>query len=74
MTSQTTLGIIIDDQTKAEEVAHQILDHFDKGKSSTSCAATYTPHCTFLTTLNQQCLDELVAMPPRYMHALFMHG
>lgn len=67
VTSQTTLGIVIDDPTKAEEISRKILHHFDKGKSST-CAATYTPRCTFMTTLNQQCLDEVVAMPPRYAY------
>ena len=64
LSSQTTLGIVIDDPTKANQIMHKILHHFDQGKSAT-CAATYTPHCTFLTSVNQQCLDELASLPPR---------
>ena len=64
LSSQTTLGIVIDDPTKADQIMHKILHHFDQGKSAT-CAATYTPRCTFLTSVNQQCLDELTSLPPR---------
>ena len=64
VTSTTTLGIVIDDPTNVKEIAEKIMHHFERG-ISTSCANTYTPRCTFLTSVNMECLKKLAALPPR---------
>lgn len=64
MAMKTTLGYVIDDPSDADEIAEKILYHFDMGKSSND-RGTYTPRCTFITSLNDEVLYKLTSKPPR---------
>ena len=64
VTAKSTIGIVIDDLTDHSQIAEKILHHFEHGKSTT-CSATYTPRCTFITTVNRECLERLASLPPR---------
>ena len=54
-TSKTTLGIVFDDPKDPSAITDKILHHFNCGKS---CAQSTTciPHCTFITSINDDCL------------------
>lgn len=64
LTSSTTLGVVFDDPKDASDIADKILHHFDMGKAC-SQNATYEPHCTFITSLNDDCLSKLTKMHPK---------
>lgn len=64
LTARTTLGIVIDDPTDPQEVADKILHHFNQGKAQ-SCSATYSPRCTFITSVNMEFLKKLASMHPK---------
>lgn len=63
--TQTTLGFVIDDPTDANEIAEKYLVYFEKGARSSS-SSTMEPKCTFITTMNLNCLESLARMPKRY--------
>ena len=65
MTMKTTLGFVIDDPTDPSEIAEKILYHYDMGKSSND-RGTYTPRCTFITSINKEVLQKLSSMPSKY--------
>ncbi len=60
--STTTLGLMIDDPTSANEVSRKILLHFECGTSE-SCQAIHKPRTTFITTVNQGCLNGIAKEP-----------
>lgn len=60
----STLGLIIDDPTTATEFNEKVLTYFNKGLV-TSCSGTYEPRCTFMATLNMECMREFAEMPKR---------
>lgn len=64
LTSMSTLGFLIDDPSSPTEFCEKVLTHFEKGVI-TSCAASYEPRCTFMATLNMNCLEALADMPKR---------
>lgn len=64
VTAKSTIGIVIDNPTDHSQIAEKILHHFEHGKSTT-CSVTYTPRCTFITTVNRECLERLASLPPR---------
>lgn len=62
--SKSTLGFLLDDPSSPSEFAEKVLLHFEKG-IQTSCSATYQPRCTFMATLNLNCIEAFAAMPKR---------
>ena len=64
--TQTTLGFVIDDPSDASEIAEKYLVYFEKGMRASS-ASTAEPKCTFITTMNMNCLESLARMPKRYI-------
>jgi hypothetical protein len=66
ITSQTTLGVVFDDPKDANEISDKILYHFDMAKSC-SQAATTVPRCTFLTSMNLDCLHKVLHLHPKYL-------
>lgn len=64
--TQTTLGFVIDDPSDASEIAEKYLIYFEKGMRASS-ASTIEPKCTFITTMNMNCLESLARMPKRYI-------
>lgn len=63
-TSTTTMGIVIDDPSDVKEISEKILIHFERGTAA-SCKFSYKPRCTFITSINKECLDKLASLPPR---------
>lgn len=61
---KTTLGIVIDDPTKASEIAEKLLYHFEQGVRSTNNTRT-APRTTFLCSMNTACLQDLANMDAR---------
>ena len=68
ITSNTTLGVVIDDPTDAHSVAEKIVQHFEKS-SHGSARMTFTPRTTFITSMNYRCLKQL-AREQRYIFVL----
>lgn len=64
LTAQCTLGFVIDDPSSPAEFAEKVLIHFEKGVL-TSCASSYQPRCTFMVTLNMECIEAFASMPKR---------
>ena len=64
LASQMTLDFAIEDPSKTSDVAEKILIFFEKG-SMVSHAGTYEPMCTFLMTMNLECMDSLASLPNR---------
>lgn len=69
VTAKSTTGIVIDDPSDHSQIAEKILHQFEHGKSTT-CSATYTPRCTFITSVNKECLERLASLPPRQVMLL----
>ena len=65
ITMETTLGITYDDPKEPNEIAEKILHHFDFGKSCNT-ASTTQARCTFITSLNEDCLMKLSKSHPKY--------
>ncbi len=63
--TKTTLGFIIDDPTKAAEIAEKLLYNFEKGARVTRNSKD-APRTTFLTSMNSRCLQKLADMDARY--------
>lgn len=70
LTSTTTMGIVIDDPSDVKEISEKILIHFERG-TATSCKFSYKPRCTFITSVNQECLNKLASLPPRLMRYMY---
>ena len=66
LASRSSLGFVIDDPSSPSEFAEKVLLHFEQG-SSDSCSADYEPRCTFMVTLNMECLEAFTRMPKRYI-------
>ena len=64
VTSCTTLGLVIDDPTDIREISEKIMYHFERGIAA-KCKASYTPRCTFITSVNKELLVKLVTLPDR---------
>ena len=62
--SVTTLGMIIDDPSHPNKVTEKILYHFDQGARATS-SSSVTPRTTFITSMNNTCLQALADMDAR---------
>lgn len=60
----TTLGLVIDDPTKACEIAEKLLYHFEQGVRATNMSRN-TPRTTFLCSMNINCLQDLANMDAR---------
>ena len=58
LTSQTSLGVVLDDPKDANEISQKILYHFDLAKACNH-TTTVLPKCTFITSMNFDCLDKL---------------
>lgn len=69
VTSSSTLGVVIDDPSDVKEISEKILHHFERG-ISTTCKGSYTPRCTFISSVNKELLTKLVSLPPRYVCTL----
>ena len=64
LASNTTMGYVIEDPSDVADVAEKILTYFEKGSVVTR-AGTYEPRCTFLMTMNLECLNTLAQLPKR---------
>lgn len=64
VTSSTTLGLVIDDPSDIKEISEKIMYHFERGIAA-KCKASYTPRCTFITSINKELLVKLVTLPDR---------
>lgn len=64
LTSTTTLGLVIDDPSDVKAISEKIMYFYDSGKQS-KCAATFSPRCTFLSSVNNELLSKLTALPDR---------
>lgn len=64
--SLSTLGFLLDDPSSPSEFAEKVLLHFEKG-IQTTCAATYQPRCTFMVTMNMDCMEAFASMPKRWL-------
>ena len=62
--SMSTLGFIIDDPSSPNEFSEKVLIHFGKG-ALTSCTSSYKPRCSFIATLNYECLEAFASLPKR---------
>ncbi len=62
ITAQTTLGVVIN---VPGDIATKIMHHYDMGKA-TSQDGTYTPRYTFISSINDECLQKLASLPLRY--------
>ena len=67
VTSSTTLGVVFDDPSDVKEISEKILHHFERGVA-TSCKGSYTPRCTFVSSVNKELLNKLISLPPRYIY------
>ena len=65
VTSSTTLVVVFDDPSDVKEISEKILHHFERGVA-TNCKGSYTPRCTFVSSVNKEILNKLVSLPPRY--------
>ena len=72
VTSSSTLGVVIDDPSDVKEISEKILHHFERG-ISTTCKGSYTPRCTFISSVNKELLTKLVSLPPRYTTCMFLY-
>ena len=61
---RTTLGLVIDDPTKACEIAEKLLLHFEQDVRVTNTSRD-TPRTTFISSTNFTCLQELANMDAR---------
>ena len=59
ITSQTTLGLVLDDLTQANGLVEKIMILFD-GKAVESGGETLKPRTSFMTALNMSCFNLLV--------------
>lgn len=59
ITSQTTLGLVLDDLTQAHGLVEKIMVLFD-GKAVESGGETFRPRTSFMTALNMSCFKLLV--------------
>ena len=57
-TSQTTLGIAIDDPSDLKEISKKLLYHFNKA-NATTMHYDYKPRTTFISSMNVETLDKL---------------
>ena len=57
-TSQTTLGIVIDDPSDLKEISKKLLYHFSKA-NATTMHYSYKPRTTFISSMNVETLDKL---------------
>ena len=64
LSSRMTLGIVIDDPSSPAELGEKLLSHFQRGERAT-CSSRHIHRCTFITSVNQECLDGLARMHPR---------
>lgn len=69
--TQSTLGFSIDDPSPLE-FAEKVLIYFERG-ALTSCASSFRPRCTFMVTLNMECLEAFACMPKGDQISLFVH-
>ena len=69
---RTTLGLVIDDPTKACEIAEKLLYHFEQGVRATNTARD-TPRTTFICSMNFTCLQELANMDARLVMTYTYH-
>lgn len=67
--SMSTLGFLIDDPSSPSEFSEKVLIHFGKG-ALTSCTSSYKPRCSFIATLNNECLEDFASLPKRYVSYL----
>ena len=63
--SQTTLGMVLDDPSDVKQVSKKLTYHFQKGSAAT-VSYEYTPRTTFLTSMNEPTLKQL-AKSARYV-------
>lgn len=64
LTSKTTLGVVLDDPKDANELSQKILYHFNLAKAC-SQTTTVLPKCTFIASMNFDCLDKLFRLHPK---------
>ena len=62
--TQTTLGFVIEDPSDPAQIAEKILIYFEKGTYSSS-SSSLSPRCTFMTTMNANCISSLSRMHKR---------
>lgn len=67
--SQTTLGMVLDDPCDVKQVARKLTYHFQKAPAATMCYE-HTPKTTFLTSMNIPTLQQL-AKHARYAYKCF---
>jgi len=65
LTSVTSLGIVIDDPSDVKEISEKILYFYDKGTQA-KCNSSHTPKCTFISSINEELLLKLTALPDRW--------
>ena len=71
-TSQTTLGMVIDDPEDLKQVAKKLTYHFQKSHASTKMYS-YQPRTTFITSMNERMLRK-VSIHARYDNFMCFHG
>ena len=57
-TSQTTLGMVLDDPEDLKQVAKKLTYHFQKSHASTRMY-DYQPRTTFITSMNEKMLRKV---------------
>ena len=62
--TQTTLGYVIEDPSDPGQIAEKILVNFEKG-TYLSSSSSLNPRCTFMTTMNMNCIASLSNMHKR---------
>ncbi len=60
VTTQTTLGLVLDDPTDASMISEKIMLLFD-GKKIEQQGEAIVPRTTFMTTVNMECFHKLVS-------------
>ena len=58
LASQTTLGFVLDDQSKPDTLAEKLLTHFEQ-RTVVSPLGTFIPITTFIASVNMECLTNL---------------
>ncbi len=58
LSSQTTLGFVLDDQSKPDSLAEKLLTHFEQ-RTVVSPLGTFIPRTTFIASVNMDCLQKL---------------